>query len=631
MYFTLAVSAATAAMGAALADRARIADPAVMPIPGPATIAWRSPDGRAMLLHWGRSEAGDPGDHALATSHAGTIWTGTPTPGSGRAPVYARTSVTRVDPVYVAEVPGAVIVADRALWAAWTASRLDSHDPLHVCALLNPGFPLGPVTPFTGVAAAPPSTTLHLLQGVLTRIPTPAGGTDTFPAGRSPEDRPSIRLSAPSPAPSPAPELTPVPAASPVPRASTVNVGLSGLGLAPANEDPAANADGAGPEQSAGLAGSGLRGAREVAEALVAAVAHLRDAKQPVELSLTGGKDSRLVVAALVAAGVPVVARTHGFADHPDVMVAAEIARRLGIEHIVRTPAAPGQQVDVLGRIRATVLVADGMLSAFENVGRPDPATSPVVTAGGHGGELLRGGYAETAAGQPDPAGGLQAVLGSARRAARSAELLRRLTTRHLGLVRRGPAASYVASLAPWTAALARGPLAALDDFYLVNRAGRWSAAARQAYLIRESLVQPLFDERVVVAARAVPLADRISGALTSAVLAELCPALAGIPLAGKVATAGAPPSAGAAGGANASFDWRRQYGETIASFLRGYTLDLGTVSGLFDVVSRPAAERLLAPPHADRASIWALATLACLESGDYRHAREPSPPLTVT
>ena len=64
--------------------------------------------------------------------------------------MYARTSVTRVDPVYLAEVPGAVIVADRATWAAWTSSRLDDHDPLHLCALLNPGFPLGSVTPFSG-------------------------------------------------------------------------------------------------------------------------------------------------------------------------------------------------------------------------------------------------------------------------------------------------------------------------------------------------------------------------------------------------------------------------------------------------------------------------------------------------
>ena len=65
-----------------------------------------------------------------------------------------------------------------------------------------------------------------------------------------------------------------------------------------------------------------------------------------------------------------------------------------------------------------------------------------------------------------------------------------------------------------------------------MNRAGRWSAAARQAYLLRENLVQPLFDEQVVRAARAVPLADRVSGALSRAVLAELCPALADVPLA---------------------------------------------------------------------------------------------------
>jgi Asparagine synthase len=565
VFFSLAISAATPALCDALADRARIADPSVMPIPGPALIAWRSPDRRTALLHWGGTGPSRLAQGTSGSSQAETIWTGEPTPGSGRAPVYARTSVTRVDPVYVAEVPGAVVVADRAMWAAWTVSRLDDHDPLHACALLNPGFPLGSGTPFTGVSALAQSTTLYLMGGEAQRTPTPT----------------------------------------------------------------TAARDDAGPERSGG--------ARAVADALVAAIAPLRDSGRPVELSLTGGKDSRLIAAALVKAGVPVVARTHGFADHPDVVVAAQIARRLGIEHMVRTPAAPGQEVDVLGRIRATVLVADGMLSAFENVGRPDPTVSPAVTAGGHGGELLRGGYAETAAGKPGSAGGLRGALDPARRAARSAELLRRLTTKHLSLLRRGPATGYVASLAPWTPALTRHPLQALDDFYLVNRAGRWSAAARQAYLIRESLVQPLFDDQVVLSARAVPLADRVSGALSAAVLAELCPALTDIPLAGKPPVARAQPPAGAVdgvmgqGAAHASFDWRRQYGETIAVFLRGYVLDLGAGGGLFDVVSRRAAEKLLAGPQADRASVWALATLACLLSGDFRHARGTTPQLTVS
>jgi hypothetical protein len=554
MFFTLGVSAISPERCAELTDRALAADPSVMPVPGPAEVAWRSPDGRAALLRWGDAAgaglagaSGGAGAAAAGGSRAGTIWAGTPQAAGGGVPLCARTSLTRVDPVYLAEVPGAVVVADRATWAAWTSSRLDDHDSLHLCALLNPGFPLGSVTPFTGVAAVAGSTTLQLLNGTVTRVQ----GTVTRVQGT----------------------VTRVQGA----------------------------------------------GARDVAEGLVAAVAPLRDAGSPVELSLTGGKDSRLIAAALVKAGVPVVARTHGFGDHPDVVVAAEIARRLGIEHVVRTPAAPGQRVDVIGRIRATVLVADGMLSAFENVGRPDPAASPALTAGGHGGELLRGGYAETSGRLAGP-GGLRRAAAPARRAARSAELLRRLTTKHLGLIRRGPATAYAASLAPWTPRLARHPMQALDDFYLVNRAGRWSAAARQAYLLRELLVQPLFDDRVVLAARAVPLADRVSGALSAAVLAELSPALADVPLAGK------PPA-----GTHSPFDWRRQYGDAVTTLLRGYILDLGTTSALFDVVSRPAAEQLLTPPHADRATVWALATAACLVSGDYRNAREPTHQLPVT
>ena len=561
MFFTLGVSAIFPERCAELTGRALAADPSVMPVPGPAEVAWRSPDGRAALLRWGdaaEAGSGPAAETGTCASRAGTIWAGAPEQRGGRVPLCARTSVTRVDPVYLAELPGAVVVADRATWAAWTSSRLDDHDALHLCALLNPGFPLGSVTPFTGVTAVAGSTALRVLDGSVTRVRDTAG--------------------------------------------------------------PAAWA--ASPHASGGAADSRqaprLEGARSVAEGLIAAVAPLREAGSPVDLSLTGGKDSRLVAAALVKAGVPVVARTHGFDDHPDVVVAAEIARRLGIEHVVRTPAAPGQQVDVLGRIRATVLVADGMLSAFENVGRPDPAASPALTAGGHGGELLRGGYAETA-GRRGPAGGLRRALAPARDAARSAELLRRLTTKHLGLIRRGPAAAYAASLTPWTARLARHPMHALDDFYLVNRAGRWSAAARQAYLLRERLVQPLFDDRVVLTARAVPLSDRVSGALSAAVLAELSPALADVPLAGK------PPA-----GAGSPFDWRRQYGDAITTFLRGYVLDLGATSALFDVVSRPAAEKLLTPPHADRALVWALATAACLVSGDYRKARETTPQLPV-
>ncbi|MBV9381946.1 MAG: hypothetical protein JOY82_23970 [Streptosporangiaceae bacterium] len=538
MYFTLAVSAPGAAHLDALTREACATDPRTMPVPGPPGVTWRSADGRAAIVQWpGPASGGEQGgDRAGGTaapaapsrSHSGTIWA----EDTGGAPVVCgRTSVTRVDPVYAAESGGAVVLSDRASWAAAVTGRLGTPDPNLICALLNPGYPLGATTPYAGVRALGGALSVRALAGTAT-------GSAVRPA--APED----------------------------------DVAESG-------------------------------GAREVAAALVAAIEPLRAAPAPVELSLTGGKDSRIVAAALVAAGVPVLAHTHGFAGHPDVVIAAQIAERLGIEHTVRVPVAPGGEADPLGRIRSAVLVADGMLSAFENTGRPDPAPPSAVTIGGHGGELLRGGYAEVAAGH-----GGRGYLSLARRSAGAGELLRRLTTRRIGLLRRGAAARYAATLAPWMAALGRGPLRALDDFYLVNRAGRWSAAARQGYLIREELVQPLFDDRVVRAARRVPLTERVSGHLSRAVAAELSPALTDVPLAGK------GPSA---------FDWRRDYGAEIAGFLREYVLDNGAAGGLFEVVSRPAAERVLAVPHAEPGTVWALATLACLVSGDWRNAREPS------
>ena len=86
MFFTLAVSAATPAACAALTDRALVTDPAVMPIPGPAVVAWRSPDGRAALLHWGRRpDDPDAADGAGAASPAGTTSRGDLTSQAGRA------------------------------------------------------------------------------------------------------------------------------------------------------------------------------------------------------------------------------------------------------------------------------------------------------------------------------------------------------------------------------------------------------------------------------------------------------------------------------------------------------------------------------------------------------------------
>jgi hypothetical protein len=572
MYFTLAISAATRDRCAALVSAALDTDPRVMPIPGPARVACRTPDDRTAVLHWGSDGLLRPAETPAApdrdragASHARTIWI-SPAP----AVLRARTGLARVDPVYLAETPGAVVLSDRACWAAAVTGRLDDHDPVMAGAFLHLGFPTGAATPFRGVRALAGDHSLRVTGG----------------------------------------------------RAVTARAGGHHAG------------DGRRHAQAGSLC---------VADALVAAVRPLAEESVPVELSLTGGKDSRLIAAALTAAGVPFRARTHGFARHPDVIIARMISERLGLEHTVTEPRAaaaerdlePPDQAEILARLRSAVLLSDGMLSAFENLGsrvRPDhQAAIEPVQVGGHGGELLRGGYAQTAWRSPAPRRPVTAAARAGSSVA-AAELFRRLTTRRLGLLRPAAAAAYLASLAPWAAAVAAGPLRALDDFYLVNRAGRWSAAARQAYLIRSPLVQPFFSDRVIRAMRAVPLRQRMSDQLHRDVLASLAPELLELPLADHP-WQGERPTAdtvlAAQPGASAP-DWRRSQATT--GFLREYVLDLGGTGGiggaaqLFAIVSRPAAERALRPPQADPDAAWSLATLAALLSGDWLSARQPRP-----
>jgi asparagine synthetase B (glutamine-hydrolysing) len=246
MGFWLAISAGSEQGCAELVRAALDTDPRAMPVPGPARVDWQRP--RSALLHWGPRTA-DPVTADTVTA------------------VHARTSLTRVDPVYLAARAGAVVIGDRASWVAAVTGRLADHDPVMAAALLNLGFPLGDVTPYRGVRALAGAREATATDGRLTIRPA--------------------AVSAPAP-----PSL---------------------------------------------------------ADALVEAVLPLRDLvverdmvverESVVEADLTGGKDSRLIAAALTAAKVPFRARTHGAAGHPDVVTASAVAARLGVSHLVTAPA----------------------------------------------------------------------------------------------------------------------------------------------------------------------------------------------------------------------------------------------------------------------------------------------------
>ncbi|WP_084962168.1 asparagine synthase C-terminal domain-containing protein [Thermoactinospora rubra] len=257
-----------------------------------------------------------------------------------------------------------------------------------------------------------------------------------------------------------------------------------------------------------------LPGRGDVASALVAAVEPLRAVAEPVRLTLTGGRDSRLVAVLLKTAGVPFVAVTYGADDHPDVVLARQVARRLGVEHQV-VPPKPAAAQDPRERTLEVLRACEGMTSAYENIARYAPF-QPRPSLGGQGGEILRGGFLA----------GLGTLDGDA--------VARRLRSMFLGheklLV--PEAAEHARTLAkPW---LERATPDTLDHLYLRYRVGRWHAASRAGAQRGGLRVQPFLDHRVVAAALALDPVWRRSERLVHELLRQYAPGLAGLPLEGR-------------------------------------------------------------------------------------------------
>ena len=314
------------------------------------------------------------------SSHAGTIWAGHGDPGQRR---HARCTrgprSTRVDPGLPGRGRRARSSSPTArCWAAWTAGRLDDHDPLP--------WPAPCSTPASRSVSRPRSAACRALARSTTHRYGVLGGA------ASARRRRTVRRAC-------------------------------GPGRA--------RRGGARAWRPAGLSTRSRRCATR---------------RSPVELSLTGGKDSRLVAAALVKAGVPVrgadarVRRPPGRGGgRRDRAAARHRARRAD----ARRARAAGRRARPdprhrAGRRRDAVRVRERR--------PPGPAAfARAVTAGGHGGELLRGGYAETGRvahggrARPPPAGRRRRAAAPPHHPPPGPAPARRR-------------AGYVASLAPWTA-----------------------------------------------------------------------------------------------------------------------------------------------------------------------------------
>lgn len=260
-----------------------------------------------------------------------------------------------------------------------------------------------------------------------------------------------------------------------------------------------------------------------LAQALVKACAPI--AKQDtVTLTLTGGRDSRLVASALAQFDVEVSTRTSGAPDHPDVYLAAEVAELLGWKHQINAPKSKGTDEPSIVAERVSSRVSRALdvfaleTSAWDDIeGYGD--YSGQLHISGVGGELLRGGYLATKTALPD----LSTVQNLLRQSLRGGTFLRGHTS--------GDDLNW-AQFVEMNAA--RDPLRAMDDLYLLNRNRRWVTARRRGQRFRRNTFDPLFDNRLVALARSFDIGLRWSEKLVFDVIAALTPPLKDVPLEGS-------------------------------------------------------------------------------------------------
>jgi asparagine synthase (glutamine-hydrolysing) len=246
-------------------------------------------------------------------------------------------------------------------------------------------------------------------------------------------------------------------------------------------------------------------------------------------LQLTGGHDSRILLGAVPdkqRAGLR--ALTVGAADHPDVVIAARLSRRYGLQHnvhalddVVPTPA----EAHELALQAARELECQASPMALAPLLLLESRLDQGHRLSGLGGEVARGFYY---AGQP--ADGVTAPR-LVERLARW-RIFANEAVETAALDPSFAAAADASTLSNLEALFPDGDwLRATDSFYLYHRMHRWSGAHGTVAAVRRLAVNPMFDRRFIELALAVPPADKRDSLLLGRLMSRLDPELAAIPL----------------------------------------------------------------------------------------------------
>jgi asparagine synthase (glutamine-hydrolysing) len=261
--------------------------------------------------------------------------------------------------------------------------------------------------------------------------------------------------------------------------------------------------------------------ARELAACLVGHFTRFRD----TTCQLTGGQDSRLVLALALLAGLRPRCVTRGAASDPDVRLAALAAKAAGCDHEVAAIDRSAIERDA-ERIASRLLVrTEGAVSLWQlaDVANERHVAGVATTLGGIGGEIARRYW---------PGASLldRSLDGDA--------LLLRFAQRLIGkagylLTSDARAALHTEIVAVGREFLDAGHAAVdvPDLFYATQRVRRWGGANARKLPARRATLPPLVMRPFLAAAFGLTAEARARSSLHQSIVRDVCPKLFEAPL----------------------------------------------------------------------------------------------------